>query len=207
MITMYTGTPGSGKSYNACRRIFWWLKKNKNNIVIANFQVDKSYFNKYKFKGEFHFYDEDKLNVNNLIDFSVKNLKPRVESQCLLVFDEAGLVFNARDWASDKDRKDWLKFFAQHRKFGYEIIFICQNDRQLDRQMRGLVEVEKIHRKVSNYKFLQLLPFTLFVSVQMWYSMKMRINSEWYIYHKKFGEFYDTYNTFNYSSGSETSPG
>lgn len=198
MLTMYTGTPGSGKSYNACRRIFWRLQKKKNNKVISNFQVENYYFEKYKLKGEFFYFDENKMTVDNLIDFSINNLTPKVESQCLLVFDEAGLTFNARDWASDKNRREWLKFFAQHRKFGYEILFICQNDRQLDRQMRGLIEVEKIHRKVTNYKLLQLMPFTLFVCVEMWYSMKMRLGSEWFFYSKKYGDFYDTYNTFNY---------
>lgn len=195
---MYTGTPGSGKSYNACRRIFWWLKKRKNNNVIANFAINRDYFKKYKFNGQFYFFQEDALNVPNILDFAKTMHEPGKESQTLLVFDEASLIFNARDWASDKDRKEWLKFFAQHRKFGYEIIFICQDDRQLDRQIRALVEYEKIHRKVSNYKLLKFLPFTLFVCVEVWYSMKMKTNSEWYFYFQKYGDFYDTFNTFNY---------
>lgn len=163
MITMYTGTPGSGKSYNACRRIFWRLKKKNHNQVIANFAVNREYFEKYKFSGQFYHFWPEKLNVPNLIEFAETMHEPKKESQTLLVFDEASLIFNAREWAKDGDRKEWLSFFAQHRKFGYEIIFICQDDRQLDRQIRSLVEYEKIHRKVSNYKLLKYLPFTLFV--------------------------------------------
>lgn len=203
MITMYTGTPGSGKSYNACRRIFWRLKKKNHNQVIANFAVNREYFEKYKFRGQFYHFWPEKLNVPNLIEFAETMHEPKKESQTLLVFDEASLIFNAREWAKDGDRKEWLSFFAQHRKFGYEIIFICQDDRQLDRQIRSLVEYEKIHRKVSNYKLLKYLPFTLFVCVQVWYSMKMKTNSEWFFYHEKFGEFYDTYNTFNYQKKVE----
>lgn len=198
MITMYTGTPGSGKSYNASRRIFWWLKKKKNNNVIANFAITQSYFDKYKFNGQFYHFWPENLTVDNLIEFARLEHKQGVESQTLLVFDEASLIFNARDWMNDKDRKEWLSFFAQHRKFGYEIIFITQNDTQLDRQIRSLVEYNKIHRKVSNYKILKYLPFTLFVCVQVWYSMKMKTGSEWFFYSDKYGEFYDTYNTFNY---------
>lgn len=200
MITLYTGTPGSGKSYNACRRIFWWLKKSSHNTVIANFAVNMDYFDTYKFKGKFYHFWPENLNVANLIDFASCEHIPGKESQTLLVFDEASLIFNARDWASDKDRKEWLSFFAQHRKFGYEIIFICQSDGQLDRQIRALVENEKIHRKVSNYKLLKYLPFTLFVSVNIWYSMKMKLDSEWFFYNDKYGDFYDTYNTFNYGN-------
>lgn len=198
MITLYSGTPGSGKSYNACRRIFWWLKKGKNNNVIANFAINMSYFDEYKFKGHFYHFWPENLTVDNLIEFARLEHKKGVESQTLLVFDEASLIFNARDWANDRDRKDWLAFFAQHRKFGYEIIFITQDDRQLDRQIRSLIEYQKIHRKVSNYKLLKYLPFTLFVSVEIWYSMKMKTSSEWFFYTNKYGEFYDTYNTFNY---------
>lgn len=195
---MFTGTPGSGKSYNVVRRIFWWLKKSKHNTVIANFDIDRSYFEKYNFKGQFYHFREENMTVENLLEFARLEHIKGVESQTLLVFDEAGIYFNSRDWASDGTRKDRLKFFAQHRKFGFEVIFVCQNDRQLDRQMRSLVEYEKIHRKVSNYKLLKYLPFTLFVCVNMWYSMKMKIDSEWFFYFKKYGEFYDTYNTFNY---------
>lgn len=204
MITLYTGSPGSGKSYNASRTIFWWLKKKKFNNVIANFDIDRSYFQKYKFNGKFFYFWDEHLTVKGLIEYSENYHIPRVESQTLIVWDETSLYFNSRDWASDLDRKDWLKFLAQHRKFGFEIIFICQNDRQIDRQIRSLVEYEKVHRKANNHKFLQLLPVTMFVCVTRWYSMNMKIEADMFFYKKKYGELYDTYNTFSYNKETST---
>lgn len=205
MITLYTGTPGSGKSYNASRAIFWWLKKRKFNNVIANFDIDRSYFEKYNFKGKFFYFWDVHLTVKSLLEYAEYYHIPKVEAQTLIVWDEVSLYFNSRDWASDKDRKDWLKFFAQHRKFGFEIIFICQDDRQIDRQIRSLVEYEKVHRKANNHKFLQFLPVTMFVCVTRWYSMNTKIEADMFFYKKKYANLYDTYNTFSYSKETSTS--
>jgi zona occludens toxin len=205
MITLYTGTPGSGKSYNACKTIYWRLKKRKYNNVIANFPINTTYKSKflkrekqYKFNGTlFHFWDEF-LNVEHFLEFAKVMHEDGKEAQTLVVWDEASLYFNSRDWASDKDRKDWLKFLAQHRKFGFEFIFICQDDRQLDRQIRSLVEYEKVHRKANNHKFLQFLPFTLFVCVTRWYALKTKIEADMFFYKPKYGQLYNTFNTFSY---------
>ena len=39
MIYLYTGTPGSGKSYHTAQDIVRKTRKKKNNKVIANFPV------------------------------------------------------------------------------------------------------------------------------------------------------------------------
>lgn len=200
-ITLYTGSPGSGKSYNCVRTIYSWLTKRKNNSVIANFDITINNEKlKKRIKGKFtRIYDED-INIDYMINYYKENHLPNVEAQTLLIIDEASLFFNSREWMVDKGRKDWLKFMAQHRKFGYEIILICQNDRQIDRQIRSLVEYEKIHRKANNHKILSLFPKTLFVCVNYWYVLNMRVDSEMFFYRKKYGEIYDTFNTFNYKA-------
>ena len=38
MIYMYTGTPGSGKSYHVAKEIYWNLRHGRN--VIANFDIN-----------------------------------------------------------------------------------------------------------------------------------------------------------------------
>lgn len=39
-IWLYSGTPGSGKSFHATKDIYTKLKKKSNNAVIANFAFD-----------------------------------------------------------------------------------------------------------------------------------------------------------------------
>ena len=139
-----------------------------------------------------------------MIDFSKKyefeiGRKPK-EGEILLVIDECQMLFNSRDWGR-KDRAEWLSFFTQHRKLGYEIVLIAQFDRMLDRQVRSLIEYEYIHRKVSNFgikgKILSLFcGGNLFVSVKVWYPMKEKVSSEFFIARKKYYTIYDTFTLF-----------
>ena len=78
----------------------------------------------------------------------------------MVVVDECSSIWNARDWnntINKSSRMDWLKFFVQHRKLGYNfILLITQNDRQIDKQIRSLIEYEVTHRKVNNFKIGKL---------------------------------------------------
>lgn len=195
-ITLYTGSPGSGKSYDCVYKICQWLKKKKNNIVLANFNLEFDEKFKKKKNGAFIRYKDENLNSHFFYEFSKRYLKKGEESQCLIVIDEASIYFNARDWQSDTNRKDWLKFLAQHRKLGYDMIFICQDNRQIDRQIRALVEYEVIHRKLNNHRFFKYLPFTFFVAVTYWSVLNIRMSASMFYYQNKYGRIYDTFNTF-----------
>ena len=85
---------------------------------------------------------------------------------------------------------------------GYEIVLVAQFDRMLDRQIRSLIEYEWVHRKVSNFgvqgKILSLFcGGKLFVAVKVWYPMKEKVGSEFYIYRHKYADIYNTYALFN----------
>lgn len=201
MISLYSGTPGSGKSLHFASRLC-----NKMRFidapVIGNFPCD---FSRFKhLKGTYYHVDNCDLTVSFLIDFSKKyesdiGRRPK-EGEILLVIDECQMLFNSRDWGR-KDRAEWLSFFTQHRKLGYEIVLIAQFDRMLDRQVRSLIEYEYIHRKVSNFgmkgKILSLFcGGNLFVSVKVWYPMKEKVSSEFFIARKKYYTIYDTFTLF-----------
>ena len=116
-----------------------------------------------------------------------------------MIIDEAQLLFNSREW-QNVSRQGWLSFFSQHRHYGYDVILVAQFDRMLDRQIRGLIEYEFIHRKVSNIGwrgwFLSLVmmaPGALFVKVKVWYPMKEKVGSEFYRCQKKYYSLYDTF--------------
>lgn len=203
MISLYTGTPGSGKSLNCIKQILIALKRGK--LVIANFPI--KFTKKEVKKGydkRFFYMTNEQITIESLILFALDNnmIEKAKESQCLVVIDEAGGRFNSRDFKKS-DRREWIDFFSQHRKIGYDFLLVAQNDRMLDRQIRGYIETEFKHRKVNNFSFFVLLPITTFVTVEYWYTAKQRVGNEFFIYRKKLGNRYDTMKMF---SGFTISP-
>lgn len=209
MIYLYSGTPGSGKSYHATYDIYFKLKRNerkKNKFihrVISNYGLDVD-------TEHFYLLDNSEITTQYLYDFARKNHLPRVEGQTLLVIDEAQILYNSRDWNSstrDKEkqnkdtRMDWIKFFSQHRKFGYNVILVAQNDRMLDRQIRALVEYEIAHMKMNNY--FMILPFTVFLAVTRWYGQRMKLDHQMILYRKKIANLYDSYGFFENQENEE----
>lgn len=202
MIYLYSGTPGSGKSLHTAQVLYFQLWKGWPAVCNFDFAVDQIKHSKYKKLGTFIHVSNDKLTPAMLITFSRHYFSshPFREGRLLLVIDECQLMFNAREWDA-KGRKEWLSFFTQHRKYGYDVILIAQFDRMIDRQIRSLIEYEQIHRKVSNFGFWgQLFSLCaggkLFVAVKVWYPMKERVGSEFFRADKKYYSLYDTYKHF-----------
>lgn len=199
MIFLYSGTPGSGKSLHQAKDIYYCLRRGKP--CICNFDIDVKKIPKRK--SEFIFLDNEHLNPELLIKYSKVYFSKHKfkEGAIRLYIDECQLLFNAREWQS-YGRKEWLSFFTQHRKYGYDIFLIAQFDRMIDRQIRSLIEYEIIHRKASNFGTLGiLLGFInggdLFVAITMWYPLKEKIDSSFFKANKKYYQLYDTLNTFN----------
>lgn len=196
MISLYSGTPGSGKSLYASYEIIRLLKNKRN--VIANFPIDLSYFGKKKI-GSFLYVDNFSLTVNYLIDYAKSHHKPNAEHQTTIFIDECSVKFNSRDFAR-KDRMDWIIFFQQHRKLGFDVVLITQNDRMIDRQIRGFIETEYKYRSIKNYNslgfFASFFAGGLFCQVEYWYCTNLRCGSRWFRYDKKKAKIYDTYKIF-----------
>lgn len=207
MISLYSGTPGSGKSLHVASRIYHKLRSGRP--VIANFDFDAVSAVGRKRGGEFVQVNNDELTPAFLREYSDQYFRKRRfhEETILLVIDEAQLLFNAREW-NVSGRSDWLSFFTQHRKFGYEVVLVAQFDRMLDRQIRSLLEYEYVHRKVSNFgvKGWLLSIWTLgklFCAVKMWYPLHERIGADWFLARKKYYRLYDTYKRFDSEKSDE----
>ncbi len=201
MIELYTGTPGSVKSYHACDRIYWRLKTGKK--VIANFPVKVP--KRYEKRARFEYCPNEYLNVQYLLDYAEECHVPRKEHQTLVVIDEAGTVFNSREWNA-KGRMDWLKFFALHRHVGFDFILITQQDNMIDKQIRGLIEFEVKHRSVMSGGLIG--PFLLifggnFACITFYYGNKCRLSSEFIRFRKKIALIYDTYAMFDDSATTQ----
>lgn len=202
MISLYSGTPGSGKSLHTADRITWAIRM--HHPVICNFDVNPDIVGKDRYAKYFKYVENQDLDPGFLVDYSRQFFdgRPIKEDKILLVIDEAQLLFNARDWgAQGRDR--WVSFFTQHRKYGYSVILVAQFDRMLDRQLRSLIEYEFVHRKVSNFGWRGLLLSALllsprlFVSVKVWYPMKEKVGSEFFRFRCRNARLYDTYADFS----------
>lgn len=201
MISLYSGTPGSGKSLHIASRIYNRLKR--GFPTICNFDVNLNKISK-KYELPFVYIPNNELEPKLLIDISKDFNRKRgyiKEDSVLLVLDECQIIFNSRSWMQ-KGRDQWLSFFSQHRKYGYEIVLIAQYDGMIDKQIRSLIEYNIIHRKVSNFGFIGKIISALalgkmFCGVKMWYPLNERIDSEFFIARKKYYQIYDTYAFFD----------
>lgn len=199
MISLYSGTPGSGKSLHAAQLVRNHLKFYSN--VIGTFHINKNrLFKNSKF--DYLYVNIYSLTPKFLVDYAKshkQDLKRHIEGSFLLVIDEAQRLFNSRTW-SNKDRNDWITFFAEHRHLGFDIVLIAQNDRMLDRQIRALIEYDYIHRKVSQFgiKGKLLSIFTgQFMYVKQWYPLHEKIDSAFFRADKRLFDFYDSFEEFS----------
>jgi zona occludens toxin len=205
MISLYSGTPGSGKSLHVASNLYWWIRSGKP--CIGNFDINLSHIKTRKEK-RYLYLPNYKLTPSLLREYAEDYAREKgklKEDSILLVLDECQLLFNARDW-SQRGRNDWLQFFTLHRHLGYRIILIAQFDRMLDRQIRSLIEYEFIHRKVSNFGFggKVISFFTgghLFVSVKMWYPLHQKVGSEFFRAKRFYFRLYDTFVLFDRTDG------
>lgn len=195
-IMLYSGTPGSYKSYHAVKYSIDWLKRGGN--LITNFPLLYQKRVK-KIKGVYEQIDNMTLTIDYLVNFAIKHHKKGVKAQTLLVIDEASIKFNAREF-SNKDRLDWIKFFANHRHFNFDVILIAQQDRMIDRQIRSLIETEYKHRALKSYGFLgfflNLFFRGCFMVVEYWYPVRTRVGSSFGVFRKKIANCYDTMGLF-----------
>lgn len=202
-ISLYSGTPGSYKSYHATSDIVHWLGAGKN--VIANYPVNaQKYYKNRKNLGKFVFLRNSDLTIDYLLNFAKENHKPgKLKAQTLVVIDEASIMFNARQF-DRKDRMEWVNFFANHRHFNFDIILIAQNDRMLDRQIRGLLEYDYKHRALRNWNLAMALVSIackgLFHCVEYWYPCKIKTGTQLKKFNKKIAACYDTMALFNFQN-------
>lgn len=194
-IYLYSGSPGSGKSLHAAMEILAQCRRGLPAVV--NFSINPEAL---RGKGKVCVF-EDVPSPGICVDFSRwyfqdKRIK---EGQILLVLDECGLLFNSRNW---KNNLEWVRFFSQHRKYGYDVIMIAQSDVMIDKQIRPLIEYNCVHRNISRSPGLSRywLPLVMgrFRCVSYWYQVpKMKPESYPVHYSKEALALYDTFQSWD----------
>lgn len=205
MISIYSGTVGSSKSYHATALGLEWLNRGKH--IVANFPIlpprnmrTKAQKERWEKKSKrWHFMEA--ITIQTLIALSIENGWFGKESQCICIIDEAGILFNSRDWQTEaKTRTAWIKFLSQSRKFGFDLVFVAQSDKMIDKQIRGLVEYDVKHFKLNNSFFLgwlSLFKISIFMYNYKWYQTKLKGNMRFAIFNPAVANRYDTMRTFN----------
>lgn len=148
--------------------------------------------------------------------FHNRNYKGQIiENQTLLVLDECQELFNSRSW-NRKDRTEWCSFFRQHRKLGFAVYLISQDDNVIDKQIRTILQFEFEHRCVNNYKFFgKILAFMftgypsgkLFVCIKRMYGVKSKdakVRSSFFTGQYKYYDFYDSYEIFTHAAPEDS---
>ena len=202
MMSIYDGTPGTGKSLHVIDDIRDYLRRGCN--VIANFDFRADLMGK-NCKGEFLKKENRELQYPDwLKEYGLSHNLNKNGSvkmgQTLLVIDEAQNVFDARQW-NCSGRKEWNEFFAVHRHYGFDIILITQNIKSLYKRIQANAEFEVLHRNMKHYKnlgFVLSLFFGghLFVWVKRYLSTKDKVASKWFIGSKRKFRYYDSFVLF-----------
>lgn len=188
-IEIQQGTPGSGKSAVAVARAVAHLQE--GGVVAANFSLvdgwpetvaKRSLLGRFsetirhERAAELHkrFLRVDSLKAIKGIDpkeMAVgrhKTIKGKFqEGQGLLLLDEVQLIFNSRKWEKNFE---WIEFFTQHRKLGWNIILIAHDIQMVDSQIRPLIELESRFRNMQKVRIpvvgLPFSPIPLFLVIR-----------------------------------------
>lgn len=147
MIICYEGTPGSGKSYDAVRKVLDNLKLGRT--VYSNIDgLDDP--EKREFIKLYTGLDDYDLGTK-LICFharQVYDIYPTVKSGALLVIDEAHKWFNSRNWQKPENTA-FADYCSEHRHFGIDILLITQDINKVDAQVRSNIEWTYRYKKIN----------------------------------------------------------
>lgn len=149
MIICYEGTPGSGKSYDAVKKIIDNLVRGRKVYTNIDGMGDSA---KREYIVKVTGLDDLTVSLNlkywDRMDPCIPHFWDFIEEGSLIVLDEAQNYFSNRDWQSEKN-KGFCKWASTHRHFGFDVVLITQDIERIDAAVRALVEWTYRYRKVN----------------------------------------------------------
>jgi len=147
MIIIHEGVPGSGKSYDAVRKIIDALKRGRvvyTNIDGMDTDSCLEYISSYV--------GMTRGDLSDLLRFIPNSVVPQfwehVEHGSFIVIDEAQLYFNSRDFTKTENR-EFGSWASTHRHHGYDVLLITQRAERIDTAVRSLAEFRYRYRKLN----------------------------------------------------------
>ncbi len=221
MISLWTGTPGSGKSLHCVHEVRDDLRFGKN--VISTCFIDTSYcfMNPlqeliFKFsKGKVHLYNEDPRE-KNFYYVPIEEITPEYlykfaalhhvfgkEYQTTLILDECVAIFSPTVIGEQTQRwNEWDTFFRKHRHLGFNVILIPQSKKLISRKVIEYCEFEVKHfnrKNHGNFGFILSLLFgSLFSYSVCWRGTHDKpIEQRFFRYKRLYGSMYNSYSMFD----------
>ncbi|WP_456385292.1 zonular occludens toxin domain-containing protein [Desulfolithobacter sp.] len=147
MIICFAGTPGSGKTYEAVKKILDNLCMGR--VVYTNIDgMDDPQcqemikcvcgLSDFGLSRHLKFLEHDQL----------EDFWNHIEPGCLVVLDEIQKVFSSREWQTEKN-KLFGSWASTHRHHGFDVVLITQHIERIDSAVRALVEWTYVFRKVN----------------------------------------------------------
>lgn len=138
MIICFEGTPGSGKSYEAVKKIIDNLKLGR--IVYTNIDGLDNPLCREHIKS---FADINDYQLSTqliyLENWQALEFHKHISDKSLVVLDEVHKLYSNRNWQTDIN-KEFANWSSTHRKTGNDVILITQNLDKVDTHVRSLVE-------------------------------------------------------------------
>lgn len=147
MIIGFAGTPGSGKTYEAVKKITDNLMMGR--IVYTNIDgiADPECLEMIKsYCGLSDLALAKQLQV--LEPHQLEDFWMHVPPGCLIVIDEVQKVFSSREWQTAKNNA-FASWASTHRHNGYDVVLITQAIERVDSAVRSLLEWTYVFRKVN----------------------------------------------------------
>ncbi|MDR3001465.1 MAG: zonular occludens toxin domain-containing protein [Fibromonadaceae bacterium] len=192
-ITLISGLPGTGKTLSAIKRFLLPALSQKRkvytNIDGINYLKIGIYLERVT-KTQIELCDLEKILVHTE-KFSTKMLIDGVDSNSMVIIDEAQVFWNNRDYNSEEN-KSLLPFLQKHRHYGLDIIFLTQNIDQLDIGIRRLCQVHYRLNRLSNLGFDKSIKVKVFPDAMGSEQFKPLATLIWKIDREIFS-FYDSY--------------
>jgi len=150
-LTVYlvTGRLGGGKTLCSVGRLVEYLER--GSPVASNLDIDLSKLTD-RIKSPRVIRIPDRPSASDLECLGKAHDTPDEANNGLLLLDECGVIFNAREW-NDKGRQGVVDWLLHSRKLGWDVLLIVQAPSLLDKQIReALCEMHVICRRLDRLK-------------------------------------------------------
>ena len=228
MIQIIQGTPGSGKSAVATVDMIEFLLS--GGVVACNYSLvpgwhyklaERNLYVRLGFKdrdelAESYWKRAFKIGTSDTLYQLSDRLRALVppgkdgrfrEGAGRLYLDEAQLLFNSRTWQKNKE---FIEFFTQHRKLGWDVYLIAHSVEMIDSQIRFLIEYEarlRNLRKVKLFGLLPVSPYPVFLSIVRYSGISAGAGMvAWrrlYALNKTYASLYDSMQVFAFDAAQE----